>query len=83
MKDHDATEQAFKNGYKKGYTADKWISVYDKLPETEGKYLVYTCDRRMFVCHFIDHYCDGNAQFDDYRVTHWMPLPEPPKMKGE
>lgn len=23
-----------------------------------------------------------NWQYGDYEVTHWMPLPEPPKMKG-
>lgn len=60
----------------------EWISVGERLPEKQGAYLVFTCDRRISMCHFIDHYCDGNMQFDDYRVTHWMPLPEAPKMKG-
>jgi hypothetical protein len=65
-----------------GYTKQEWISVEDRLPVIQGKYLVYTYDRRMFVCDLIDHYCNGNLQFDDYRVTYWMPLPQPPKMKG-
>ena len=60
----------------------EWISVDERLPTRPGAYLVFTCDRRISMCHFIDHYCDGNMQFDDYRVIHWMPLPEPPKMKG-
>lgn len=65
----------------------KWISVEEKLPDKDGRYLV----------------CDGGdvleAQFyltgqlrrpewsttdcyeseDLYHVTHWMPLPEPPE----
>jgi hypothetical protein len=78
---HTATEQAYKNGYAKGFADGKgeWISVEERLPTRPGAYLVFTCDRRISMCHFIDHYCDGNMQFDDYRVTHWMPLPEPPK----
>lgn len=66
----------------KGYTKQEWISVEERLPVIQGKYLVYTFDRLMFVCDLIDHYCNGDLQFDDYRVTHWMPLPQPPQMKG-
>ena len=65
-----------------GYRKSEWISVDERLPERIGKYLVFTVDRRIYICDFIDHYCDGDAQFDDYKVTHWMPLPEAPKMKG-
>ena len=57
----------------------EWISVEERLPDRVGKYLVFTFDRRVYLCDFIDHYCDGDFQFDDYRVTHWMPLPMPPK----
>lgn len=57
----------------------EWISVDERLPERTGKYLVFTFDRRIYICNFIDHYCNGDAQFDDYKVTHWMPLPEAPK----
>ena len=60
-----------------------WISVEERLPDRTGKYLVFTFDRRIYLGDFVDHYCDGNMQFDDYRVTHWMPLPEAPKMKGD
>ena len=61
----------------------EWISVEDRLPERIGKYLVFTVDRRIYICNFINHYCHGNAQFDDYKVTHWMPLPEAPKGGAE
>ena len=68
--------------YNAGYRKQEWISVEERLPVIQGKYLVYTYDRRMFMCDLIDHYCNGDLQFDDYRVTHWMPLPQPPQMKG-
>lgn len=60
----------------------EWISVEERLPERTGKYLVFTYNGRLYIGDFIDHYCDGNPQFDDYKVTHWMPLPEPPKKDG-
>ena len=69
--------------YNAGYRKQEWISVDERLPERIGKYLVFTVDRRIYICDFIDHYCDGDAQFDDYKVTHWMPLPKAPKVKGE
>ena len=81
--DRDQYSKGYTNGYNAGYNADRWISIWDRLPERPGTYLVFTCDRRITMCHFIDHYCDGNLQFDDYRVTHWQPLPQPPQMKGE
>lgn len=65
--------------YNADYRKTEWISVEERLPDSVGKYLVFTLDRRVYLCDFIDHYCNGDAQFDDYRVTHWMPLPMPPK----
>jgi hypothetical protein len=59
----------------------EWISVEDRLPEIEGVYLAYTTRRTIEVAHFYPYYVNGKPQFD-YWITHWMPLPEPPKMKG-
>ena len=91
MNIHDATETAYKNGYKKGKKdAVKWISVKDRLPEEEGWYLVYTTPNRehksINKAMFCKVYACGN--FEPYwrgagghwaNVTHWMPLPEAPK----
>lgn len=63
-------------------TEGEWVSVYDMLPDSPGKYLVTIFGGRVVIGNLIDYYQDGNLSFDDYRVTHWMPLPEPPKMKG-
>ena len=67
--------------YNAGYRKQEWISVEDSLPERAGKYLVATFDGRVGIGNLIDYYCDGDLSFDNYKVTHWMPLPEPP-MKG-
>ena len=42
MREHDMTEQAYKNGYAKGFEdgKPKWIPVTDRLPEPETEVLV-------------------------------------------
>ena len=58
----------------------QWISVKDRLPEDQEEVLVCTCSKNgirnidkgyMAIDHFIHR---GRAE-----VTHWMPLPQPPK----
>lgn len=62
-----------------GYTKQEWISVDERLPEQEGKYLIWT-KKGCGIGHFIGHSL-GNS-FEYWDVTHWMPLPPKPKMKG-
>lgn len=66
----------------------KWISVKDKLPDNEEVFLVYrgeskypeielaywNLNRKRFEYYDNEYYGYG---IDD--ITHWMPLPEPPK----
>lgn len=57
-----------------------WISVKDKEPR-EGTYLVYTINGFDGVFNFSGHDWYDNERSicsKDY-VTHYMPLPEPPK----
>lgn len=98
MKEHDATEQAFKNGYEKGYrdgynagyTADKWISVEDRLPEKDGMYLIFSpyTNKEGGIVYCNRFLTKGNPIFPPNsfesisKITHWQPLPQPPKMKG-
>lgn len=71
--------------YERGYAdglreRNEWISVDERLPTNEGKYLVCTAKGKVYVENFVDYYGNGKRLcFDNYTVTHWMPLPEPPK----
>lgn len=60
-----------------------WISVKDRLPENDGLYIVCKTIRGHQIS-FEAHWKGNkwlsvvNNNLLDY-VTHWMPLPEPPK----
>lgn len=56
----------------------KWISVEERLPEEEGCYLVAVKNdhkRRYSKTAWFSR----ESWFARQDVTHWMPLPEPPK----
>ena len=63
----------------------EWISVKDRLPITNVGVLVYT--PRLKNIFEVFYKLDGKWEIFSYRggeilndeVTHWMPLPEPPK----
>ena len=74
-----------------GVTVQEWISVDERLPENDVMVIGYTpCDGFMFV-----GYCHEEKKYDwkvwriitamrstkviTKKVTHWMPLPQPPK----
>ena len=63
----------------------RWIPVSERLPEESGEYLVWANVRPdkdedpvpfMIMSYFHAFY---DNQFIVKNVTHWMPLPEPPK----
>lgn len=57
----------------------EWISVKDRLPEMKGYYLVcYPFYNRQEI-NIV--YFRGKSQWAKCSkyITHWMPLPEPPK----
>ena len=56
-----------------GVTVQEWISVKDRLPDVGKFVLIYNEINGVLL-----DYHDG-ATFGYYDVTHWMPLPEPPK----
>lgn len=57
-----------------------WISVKDRLPEDASDVLIVWADGVSEACYFDETWCrDGRRLLS---VTHWMPLPEPPKEEG-
>ena len=63
----------------------EWISVKDKLPDSEDVYLcLFIGWDDMEFMRTLD-YCPEDKDWTDTEcipyttVTHWMPLPEPPK----
>ena len=62
----------------------KWISVKDRLP---GKNVNCIVHYRHAYCDTDGYFAIGCCRYDGekfqiglaYKVTHWMPLPEPPK----
>jgi hypothetical protein len=63
--------------------APKWVSVYDRLPDNTKAVLVCIVSTQGPSFFEIDHYVNGEFHFQALskcnKVTHWMPLPEPPK----
>ena len=65
-----------------GVTVQEWISVKDRLPESGkegvliglrwGEVDIGWCEDDRWRSEFVNEYEDGE-------VTHWMPIPQPPK----
>ena len=73
-----------------GVTVQKWIPVTERLPDKDGAYLVRWDNKSVFDAEYeskygsfgywLDIMWDGDADWYPYTgITHWMPLPEPPK----
>lgn len=78
MNIHDATEQAYKNGYEAG--KPKWIPVNDP-PKERGRYLCYykyEPESPDIICENT-YRGDGRWMSETEKVTHWMELPGDPK----
>ena len=70
-------EHLYNAGYRK---QSEWISVDERLPERNGRYLTHcNIEGQSLVCIL---YYSKVGGFNEGAVTHWMPLPEAPKMKG-
>ena len=77
-----------------GVTVQKWIPVTERLPESKTKILIYGGNDLIWVngvnrpmpsvyTGYMRGLDEGWFTWDEQkyivRVTHWMPLPEPPK----
>ena len=78
-----------------GVTIQKWIPVTERLPDKDGRYIVTACDEGCSCGDGIwydtvvieaEHYKgewswnENGTEYDitDF-VTHWQPMPQPPK----
>lgn len=93
MIERKTVSQCVSSDYCKGWndavdTMPKWISVKDALPDRQCEYLVrYGFGEPIIqsysgVMYFVLY--DERPHFENdglygLKVTHWMPLPEPPK----
>jgi hypothetical protein len=74
--------------YNAGYRKQsEWISVEERLPERSTRVLAYSKKYNEVNVYYYggaDEWWDndGWASAKYYEITHWMPLPEAPKMKG-
>ena len=57
---------------------DGWISVEDRLPETDGLYYTFIKTK---VSESMGETMFQDGEFMSSFVTHWQPLPSPPKSK--
>ena len=71
-------------------SSSKWISVAERLPDKNGEYLCRHTDKSVHSAEYESIYGSFGYWFgfweDEYKewiayegVTHWMPLPQPPK----
>ena len=67
----------------------KWIPVTERLPEvkchilvTDGKFVgeaAFFPETKWHKNYSPAMFCDPVEEYENYRGTHWMPLPKPPK----
>ena len=57
----------------------EWISVEERLPESEYVVLGWHKNWHIELCHVRNGFSYMQIGLCDDKATHWMPLPEPPK----
>ena len=73
-----------------GVTVQKWIPVNERLPETNNKTMVIVCvDGKKSAARWFERTTIRGKLVERFKypwdvitcenITHWMPLPEPPK----
>jgi len=78
---HGLQNRACKYGFLAGYQAaqPQWISVKDRLPEDVSEVLIAFGGGVSIACYGGDWRHPVYPMLPLLSVTHWMPLPQPPK----
>ena len=63
---------------------NQWISCKDKMPEHGVTVLIYTGNHMISLAWYdkvMEYFyiCDSDYKYNPLDVTHWQPLPKPPK----
>ena len=74
----EEAEEAARAAALRRYTPNKWISVNDRLPEADGKYIVCTTKGSVYCAKFtarhgVSFHTDMNTH-----IAYWMPMPDKP-----
>ena len=80
----DVSEWIADHLIRNGVTVQEWISVTERLPEEKVSCIVHY---KHAYCDNDDYWAIGICFYDGekfrlnpaYKVTHWMPMPAPPK----
>lgn len=75
--DYDETSRKM---FAKGYRKQEWISVDERLPNEAESVLAYGETGICFATRYEGDWL--TPMIYPGELTHWMPLPEPPMMKG-
>lgn len=75
---------AIKEFKHQGYNVSKWISCKEKMPDDGVNVLIYAGNRMISLAWYDKdmgyfYICDSDYKYNSLDVTHWQPLPEPPK----
>ena len=83
--DVELKEKAIVAWNRRADNKQEWISVDERLPDEDVRVLVWLKEPSAIlrcVQFDTDRIVDGHWVRWNNHITHWMPLPQPPKMKG-
>ena len=73
-------EGAIKEFKHQGYHVSKWIGVDEALPVYNSRVIIYDVSKNIRIGIYTEiGWCSQYENPLMYKVTHWMPLPEPPE----
>ena len=76
---HCAYENVADHLITKGVTLQNWVSTDDRFPEENGIYLTFNKKKQYEFHMFQTGKRMWQGIWEEDGVTHWMPLPQPPK----